>query len=66
MDSGGEAIDRVSVAAGKTEQVATLGGDLRVVDETYGAWAGLGPDDSPVILRRAGLRQIYLLSFKGR
>ena len=46
--------------------MASLAGATRVFNEIYGQWLGLGPDDSPLILRSAGLQQIYLLSFAGR
>jgi Tol biopolymer transport system component len=63
FESGAEVIYRVSVASRKGEPVADLAGTTRVIDETYGSWAGLGPDDSPLVTRSADQKQIYLLSF---
>jgi Tol biopolymer transport system component len=62
LDSGEEAIYRVSLASRKTERVASLAGARRAVDEVYGRWTGLAPDDSPLILRSTEFRQIFLLT----
>ena len=58
-----EAIYRVSLSSRKAERVTSLAGTPRAFNEIYTQWVGLAPDDSPVLLRSADLRQIYLLSF---
>jgi len=66
LENDEEAIYRVGVASGKPERVASLSGTPRAIDEVYTQWAGLTPDGSPLVLRSADLRQIYLLSFAAR
>jgi serine/threonine protein kinase len=53
---------RLRVADGKMEKVADLTG-IRRVDGGFGAWFGLGPDDSPMLLRNNGSQQIYALDW---
>jgi Tol biopolymer transport system component len=61
-ERGDEAIVRVSLKTHRTEEVASLAGTVRAFNETFGRWAGLTPDDSPLILKSSDLQQIYLLS----
>jgi Tol biopolymer transport system component len=60
-----EGIFRVSLSTRRVELVTSLAGTRRAMNEMYTQWAGLAPDDSPVILKSADLQQIYLLSLGG-
>jgi Tol biopolymer transport system component len=60
-----DTVYRVSLNSRKPERVASLVGTPRVINEVYTQWVGLAPDGSPLLLRSADLRQIYLLSFTG-
>lgn len=56
---GGEpAVIRVRVSDRKLEKVASLKG-FRFSGPAY--WLGLGPDDSPLLMRNVGTREIYAL-----
>jgi Tol biopolymer transport system component/DNA-binding winged helix-turn-helix (wHTH) protein len=65
LENGEEGIFRVSLSTRKVELVTRLAGTRRAMNEMYTQWAGLAPDDSPLILRSADLQQIYLLSLGG-
>jgi Tol biopolymer transport system component/DNA-binding winged helix-turn-helix (wHTH) protein len=66
LEGDQKAIYRVVLASHESEKVASLTGQMMAMDEVYGHWMGLAPDDSPMILRSADLQQIYLLSLDGR
>ena len=51
---------RVRVSDHKVERVADLG-DVRRALGSLGTWAGLSPDDSPLLLRDTGTQEIYAL-----
>ncbi len=61
VDSPG--IYRAGVADRKVERVAGLKG-LRRAENGFGAWSGLAPDDSPLILRDTGTQEIYALAWQ--
>jgi Tol biopolymer transport system component len=51
---------RVRISDGKMEEVASLKGVRRAAGH-FGPWAGLAPDDSPLIMRDTGTQEIYAL-----
>jgi eukaryotic-like serine/threonine-protein kinase len=53
------AICRIAISDHRLEQVASLKGMRQAI--TYGAWVGLTPDDSPLVLRDTGIEEIYAL-----
>jgi eukaryotic-like serine/threonine-protein kinase len=57
------AIYRVRVSDHKVERIADLRG-IRLTISDYGTWCGLGPDDSPLILRDVGSQEIYALDLQ--
>jgi len=59
---GNGAVLRVRVIDREVESVA----DLKNLPITgyYGIWLGLAPDDSPLLLRDAGSRDIYALDWE--
>jgi eukaryotic-like serine/threonine-protein kinase len=59
----GASIERVRISDGKVEQVVSLKG-LRLAIGNFGAWTGLGPDDSPLILRDTSSQEIYALDWE--
>ena len=54
------AIYRVRVADRKVERVVSMKGFSRALAQ-FGVWMGLAPDDSPLVLRDAGVQEIYAL-----
>ena len=56
-------IMRVRIRDHKLEQVASLK-DFRQPAFDWGGWAGLAPDDSPLLLREAGTQDIYALDWE--
>lgn len=56
------AILRISTTTGKVEQLASLG-NFKQPTVDWGGWAGLAPDDSPILLREAGTPEIYALDW---
>lgn len=64
LESGEEAIYRVSIATGRTEKVASLSDDRRANDRVYAEWVGIDADDSPLITKSEDLQQIFLLSIR--
>ena len=54
------AIYRVRVADRKVERVVSMKGFRRAAGQ-FGAWMGLAPGDSPLVLRDAGVQEIYAL-----
>jgi Tol biopolymer transport system component len=61
QESGLE-LDRVALADGKKERVIALKG-LPMVDPSY-PWTGLAPDDSALIMRDIGNRDIYAIELQ--
>jgi len=53
---------RLRVADGQIEKVADLTG-IRRVPGAFGEWFGLGPDDTPMLLRNTGNQQLYALDW---
>jgi Tol biopolymer transport system component/predicted Ser/Thr protein kinase len=53
---------RVRISDDKIEQVASLKGVRRALG-VMGWWAGLAPDDSPLVLRDIGTQEIYALDW---
>jgi hypothetical protein len=53
---------RCRVKDGKVEKFASLQGVHRV-SGMFGPWFGLGPGDSPLVMRRGGLQQIYAIDW---
>ncbi len=57
----GNSIVRVRVADGHVEPVASLE-RIALVSTEFGSWIGIGPDDSPLVLREmSGTTEIYAL-----
>lgn len=56
------AIQRVRIKDHKIEQVASLS-NFKQPRVDWGEWAGLAPDDAPVLLREAGAPEIYALDW---
>jgi serine/threonine protein kinase/Tol biopolymer transport system component len=56
-----QAIERVAVPVGKVEQVVSLKGFQPT--GVYGFWAGLAPDDSPLLLKDAGTQEIVSMKW---
>ena len=54
---------RVRISDGKMEKVADLKNVQRATS-LFGAWSGLGPDDSPLVLRDTGTQEIYALDWE--
>ncbi len=54
---------RVRISDRKVERVASLKG-LRRAWGTEGAWSGLTPDESPLLLRDVGTQEIYALDWQ--
>src|SRR5271157_4657769 len=57
------AIYRVRVADRKVERVVSLKGYRRAT-AGLGAWMGLAPDDSPLVLHDVGVQEIYALDWE--
>ena len=55
-------VSRVRISDGKLEQVVSLK-DFRQAPG-WGEWAGLAPDDSPLLVRDAGTQDIYALDWE--
>jgi dipeptidyl aminopeptidase/acylaminoacyl peptidase len=55
-------ISRVRIADGKIERIVSLK-DVRMPFGIYGTWTGLGPDNSPLILRDTSTQEIYALDW---
>ena len=56
------AIFRVKVSNHKVEQLVSLK-DFRLAGGLVGAWFGLAPDDSPLLVRNVGTQEIYALDW---
>lgn len=53
---------RVNLASRRTERVVSLAGVRRPSVSFGSQWSGLAPDDSAVVLRDVGIREIYALT----
>jgi serine/threonine protein kinase/Tol biopolymer transport system component len=60
---GDPALYRVRISDHKLEKIVSLKG-LRLAIGVWGAWCGLAPDDSPLILRDVGTQEIYALDLQ--
>ena len=54
---------RYRIQDGRTERVASLAGVRRVVG-LLGIWFGLGPGDTPLVLRNTGMQQVYAIDWE--
>jgi eukaryotic-like serine/threonine-protein kinase len=54
---------RLRVADGQIEKIANLTG-IRRVQGAFSEWFGLGPGDTPVLLRNTGNEQVYALDWE--
>jgi DNA-binding winged helix-turn-helix (wHTH) protein/Tol biopolymer transport system component len=54
---------RVSITEGRLEKVVDLNGFTPA--GFGGMWLGIDPDDTPILLRNAGMREIYALTLGG-
>jgi Tol biopolymer transport system component len=61
LGSDGPEIVRVPVEGGKKERVATLTDIKRVLVGSQQPWNGITPDNSPLIMRDIGSREVYSL-----
>ncbi len=59
---GGSEVRRVRIDDGHVDVVASLKGFGR--PSGWGAWVGLAPDDSPLVLRDVGTHEIYALDWE--
>jgi eukaryotic-like serine/threonine-protein kinase len=57
------ALYRVRISDRKLEKVVSLKG-VRLTIGEVGTWCGLGPDDSPLVLRDVGSQEIYALDLQ--
>jgi hypothetical protein len=51
---------KVRITDGNLKEVQSLK-DARATGSLFGAWYGLSPDDSPLVLRNAAIQEIYAL-----
>ncbi len=63
MVSDKSALLRIRVTGHALERLATLK-DVRRAWGWAGAWSGIAPDDSPLVLRDAGTQEIYALDWE--
>jgi Tol biopolymer transport system component len=54
---------RVGISDGKVEKVADLK-NVRPASSIFGVWSGLTPDDSPLLLRDTGTKEIFALDWQ--
>ena len=57
------ALYRVRISDHKLEKIVDLKG-IRLTLGAIGAWCGLAPDDSPLVLRDVGSQEIYALNLQ--
>ena len=55
-------VRQLRVADDRDEKVTDLSGIHRTEGE-LGSWFGIGPDDSPLLLRNTGTQQIYAVDW---
>ena len=69
LDEGRAMISRIAVASGRVETVASYAG-MPITGTPHspfsirGVWFGLGPDDSPLLIRETGNIEIYALDWE--
>jgi Tol biopolymer transport system component len=64
-DAQGEpAFYRVQIKTNKVERVASLANVKRPSSQSFGAWTGLAPDDSPLALRDISSYEIYAVDWQ--
>ena len=61
--AGGDQVFRVSITGHKLEEVADLK-NFHAAPFLVGYWLGLAPDDSPLLVRDAGIWDFYALTLK--
>lgn len=64
IGDGGPEIARVSITDRKREHVVALKNVPRVNLQSNQPWNGLAPDNSPVIMRDVGSREVYSLELQ--
>jgi Tol biopolymer transport system component len=62
-DYSGKSLARVDVDSRRVERLASLEG-LQFVDDGFGTWMALTPDDCPLFLRDVGSQDIYALDWE--
>jgi Tol biopolymer transport system component len=60
----GPAMYRVTISSGKKEEVVSFKDIRRPLTTGGGKWSGLAPDDSPLVMRDVGTREIYALEMQ--
>jgi Tol biopolymer transport system component len=58
---GDEAVYRLNIKTQRAERVASV---KRPASQSFGAWTGLTPDDSPLALRDISSYEIYALDWQ--
>jgi len=61
---GDEAFYRLDINRHRVERVASLASVKRPTSQSFGAWTGLAPDDSPLALRDISSYEIYALDWQ--
>jgi len=61
---GEEAFYRLDIRSRRVERVASLASVKRPGTQSFGAWTGLAPDDSPLALRDISSYEIYALDWQ--
>ena len=64
LGNDGPELDRISVSDGQKVRVASLKDIARPVMSSGQPWNGLAPDNSPLIMRDAGTRELYSLELQ--
>ena len=64
LGDDGPELDRIAVADGRKERVASLKDIARPVMSSDQPWNGLAPDNSPLIMRDVGTRELYSLELQ--
>jgi len=62
--NGGPAFYRLQIKNHEVERVASLASVKRPASQSFGAWTGLAPDDSPLALRDLSSYEIYALDWQ--
>jgi Tol biopolymer transport system component len=61
---GDEAFYRLDIKSHRVESLASLASVKRPASQSFGAWTGLAPDDSPLALRDISSYEIYALDWQ--
>jgi Tol biopolymer transport system component/DNA-binding winged helix-turn-helix (wHTH) protein len=64
LGDDGPELDRIAVADGRKERVASLKDIARPMLNSYQPWNGLAPDNSPLIMRDVGIQELYSLELQ--